>query len=89
MNKAYQSVGVDTRLAPCSECGGHPIFIAARLRLGKDNKVRKYSYAHCPCDHSVVGWHVGDTMRDAVARVQRAWARKEFISMKKLVEIGE
>lgn len=88
-NKAYQSIGTDMTLPPCPSCGGHPIFIVARLRLGNDDEIRKYSYAHCPCDDSVVGWHVGRTMCDAVARVQRAWARKEFISMKKLVEIDE
>ena len=86
-NNGYQSIGADTSLSPCPSCGGHPIIVVARLRLGKGGEIRKYSYAHCPCGDCVVGWHVCDTPQDAVTRVKDAWARKNFISMKKLVEI--
>ena len=87
MNIEQKSIWTDDSLPPCPACGGHPIFVIAKLRLGRDGKVRRYSYAHCQCGDCVVGWHVGDTTQDAVARVKDAWARKKFISMKKLVEI--
>ena len=87
MNSEHSTIWTDSSLSPCPACGGHPIFVIAKLRLGRDNKVRRYSYAHCQCGDCVVGWHVGDTIQDAVTRVNDAWTRKKFISMKKLVEI--
>ena len=80
-------IGTDSSLSPCPACGGQPIIVVAKLRLGKGGKIRKYAYAHCQCGDCVVGWHVGDTPQDAVLRVKDAWVRKNFISMKKLVEI--
>ena len=87
MNIEHSPIWTDNSLSPCPACGGHPIIVVAKLRLGKGGKIRKYAYAHCQCGDCVVGWHVGDTPQDAVARVKDAWVRKNFISMKKLVEI--
>ena len=87
MNIEHSPIWTDNSLSPCLSCGGHPIIVVAKLRLGKGGKIGKYAYAHCPCGDCVVGWHVGDTPQDAVLRVKDAWAKKNFISMKKLVEI--
>ena len=87
MNIEHSPIWTDSSLSPCPSCGGHPIIFVAKLRLGKGGKIRKYAYAHCQCGDCVVGWHVGDTAQDAVTRVKDAWAKKNFISMKKLVEI--
>ena len=87
MNIEHSPIWTDSSLSPGPSCGSHPIIVVAKLRLGKGGKIRKYAYAHCQCGDCVVGWHVGDTPQDAVTRVKDAWARKNFISMKKLVEI--
>ena len=87
MNIEHSPIWTDNNLPPCPSCGGHPIIVVAKLRLGKGGKIGRYAYAHCQCGDCVVGWHVGDTPQDAVARVKDAWERKNFISMKKLVEI--
>ena len=87
MNIEHSPIWTDGSLSPCPSCGGHPIIVVAKLRLGEGGKIRKYAYAHCQCGDCVVGWHVGDTPQDAVTRVKDAWAKKNFISMKKLVEI--
>ena len=87
MNIEHSPIWTDGSLSPCPSCGGHPIIVVAKLRLGKGGKIRKYAYAHCQCGDCVVGWHVGDTSQDAVTRVKDAWAKKNFISMEKLVEI--
>ena len=87
MNIEHSPIWTDGSLSPCPSCGGHPIIVVAKLRLGRGGKIRRYAYAHCQCGDCVVGWHVGDTPQDAVARVKDAWERKNFISMKKLVEI--
>ena len=87
MNIEHSPIWTDSSLSPCPSCGGHPIIVVSKLRLGKDGRTRKYAYAHCQCGDCVVGWHVGDTPQDAVLRVKGAWERKNFISMKKLVEI--
>ena len=87
MNIEHSPIWTDNSLSPCPSCGGHPIIVVAKLRLGKDGKIRKYAYAHCQCGDCVVGWHVGDTPQEEKKRVKDAWARKKYISMKKLVEI--
>ena len=87
MNIEHSPIWTDSSLSPCPSCGGHPIIVVAKLRLGKGGKIRKYAYAHCQCGDCVVGWHVGDTPQDAVLRVKDACGKKNFISMKKLVEI--
>ena len=87
MDIEHKSIWTDDSLSQCQSCGGHPIIVVAKLKLGKGGKIRKYAYAHCQCGDCVVGWHVGDTQQDAVLRVKDAWERKNFISMKKLVEI--